>query len=239
MQTIQANKLSLRPGMRVLDLGCGRGRHAHALGQQNGVVVVGLDRNLDDLATTREGFALFPAKAGGHVVGGDAYRLPFADHSFDAVVCSEVLEHLHDYRAALSEIARVTKPAGCFALSVPRAWPEAICWRLAPQYPREPGGHVRIFNAKALKRDVVNAGFSPVGRGYFAHGLHSPYWWLKCALWQRRDDHPVIKAYQRLLEWDILQRPWLTRALDAALNPVMGKSVVFHFTRHSVAESRT
>lgn len=232
MLTIALNRLSLAPGARVLDLGCGRGRHAHALGQCENVTIVGLDMKLDDLKATREGFALFPASGSAHVTCGDAYRLPFADNSFDAVVCSEVLEHLHDYRAALDEIARITKPTGSLAISVPRYWPEALCWRLSAEYPAEPGGHVRIFKPKALKADVTAAGFSPTGRGYFAHGLHSPYWWLKCAFWSQRDDHPLIRAYQKLLEWDILKRPRLTRALDALANPIMGKSVVFHFSRH-------
>ena len=47
-------------------------------------------------------------------VSGDAYRLPFPDKAFDAVICSEVLEHLIEYEQALGEIARVLKPGGSY-----------------------------------------------------------------------------------------------------------------------------
>jgi len=40
-----------------------------------------------------------------------------------------------------------------------------------------------------------------------------------------------VKAYHKLLVWDLMNRPWLTRALDAVLNPLMGKSVVLYFTK--------
>jgi ubiquinone/menaquinone biosynthesis C-methylase UbiE len=49
----------------------------------------------------------------------DAQDLPFEDSSFDVVVCLEVLEHLRDYRRALSEIRRVLKPSGKLIASIP------------------------------------------------------------------------------------------------------------------------
>ncbi|MEO1786169.1 MAG: SAM-dependent methyltransferase, partial [Pseudomonadota bacterium] len=59
--------------------------------------------------------------------------------------------------------------------------------------------------------------------------LHAPYWWLKCAFWSRRDDHPLVNAYHRFLVWDLMKKPWLTKGLDAVLSPVMGKSLVLYF----------
>ncbi len=236
MHTIPLDRLPLSPGVRALDLGCGRGRHAHALGQTPGLLVVGADMDAEDLAATAGGFEMFGASSAWGVTRADARRLPFADEAFDIVICSEVLEHIIEWEDALAEITRVTRRGGVFALSVPRAWPEAICWRLAPEYPKEPGGHVRIFHAGALRRAVEAKGFRRVWSG-FAHGLHSPYWWLKCLWWSRRDDHPVIRAYQRFLEWDILKRPLLTRALEAVAAPIMGKSVVMHFVRDDEADA--
>ncbi len=229
MLTVALEHLPLGPGARVLDVGCGRGRHAHALATR-GVTAIAIDLDFDDVAATRNGFALFTPEGGSGAAQANAYRLPFPDHAFDVVVCSEVLEHLHDYQRAVSEMARVLKPGGVLAVSVPRGWPEAICWRLSQEYANTPGGHVRIFKAGALKTDIEREGFTQTRR-YHRHGLHSPFWWLKCALWKRRDTHPIIRAYQRVLEWDILKRPWLTRSLDALANPIMGKSVVMHFRR--------
>lgn len=235
MLTVNLERLNLSPGDRVLDLGCGRGRHLHAVAQYGALAAVGLDLDFDDVRDARDAFAWAPDARDWGVLQGDALKTPFADGSFDAVVCSEVLEHLPDYEAALAEIARVLRPHGVLAVSVPRAWPEAICWRLSEAYQNEPGGHVRIFKANELARATEAAGFRETGRRHHEHGLHSPYWWLKCAMWRRRDDHPVIRAYQRFLEWDILKRPLLTRALAALADPVMGKSVVMYFTREGAA----
>ena len=65
--------------------------------------------------------------------------------------------------------------------------------------------------------------------------LPQSYWWLKCLFWNRAEDHPLVKAYHRFLVWDLMKRPLLTRALEAILNPVMGKSVAMYFTQEGDA----
>lgn len=238
MLTARLEKLGLKPGAWVLDLGCGEGRHVHGLHVLGGINVVGLDRDGPSLVKAREGLAMLPAAtATTGFVEGDAYRTPYADATFDAVICSEVLEHLEDYHAALAEITRVLKPGGVFVATVPRAWPERICWALASGpggYGDQPGGHVRIFDERELAADIAKGGFDRTGR-HHAHGLHAPYWWLKCAFWDRRDDHPLVKLYHRFLVWDLMERPWLTRALDAVASPVMGKSVALYFRKRAAA----
>lgn len=236
MLTAKLERLGLKPGDWVLDLGCGEGRHSHGIHVLGGINVVGLDLHEPSLAKARAGLDMLPRQGEAAVTAflkGDAYRLPFADGAFDAVICSEVLEHLDRYEAALGEIERVLKPGGRFVPTVPRAWPERICWKLASGpggYADQPGGHVRIFDEDVLAAEIRGLGFGYRGKHY-AHALHSPYWWLKCAAWDRRDDHPAVKLYHRLLVWDLLQRPWLTRALEAMANPIMGKSVALYFEK--------
>ena len=236
MLTVETNRLGLRPGDWVLDLGCGEGRHCHGVHLEDGVNVVGLDMDEPSLRKAMAGvFELPPPEHPGACafLKGDAYRLPFADGTFDAVICSEVLEHLDDYPAALAEIRRVLKSGGVFAPTVPRAWPETLCWKLAPGeggYADQPGGHVRIFQEDTLRREIERLGYRFLGQHY-AHGLHSPYWWLKCAFWSRQDDHPLIKAYHRFLVWDLMEKPALTRGLEAVAAPLMGKSVAFYFRK--------
>ena len=168
-----------------------------------------------------------PPAARARPVGGDATAMPFGDGSFDRVIAAEVLEHIPFDRRALAEIARVLRPGGLLAVTVPAWLPERICWRLSDDYHNTPGGHVRIYTRSELEAKLRAAGFD-VGGHHHAHGLHSPYWWLKCAVGVHRDGHPLARAYHRLLVWDIMKHPPVTRLAERALNPVIGKSIVVY-----------
>ena len=234
MQTVDFRHFPLAAGDRVLDLGCGEGRHVISVYLEQAVDAVGVDLSLADLVTTREKFdelvgEQIPGKSFG-LSSANALALPFADNSFDKVICSEVLEHIPDYRAALREIDRVLKPGGLFCASVPRRWPEKICWAFSAAYHKVPGGHLRIFRSGELREQIEDLGMRHYHR-HWAHALHVPFWWLKCLLWKQRDSHPLVALYHRFLVWDLMARPWLTRTLERLLNPLMGKSVVMYFRK--------
>ena len=183
-------------------------------------------------AMRAEGEAAPPATA--TALSADATRLPFADGSFDAVIAAEILEHVPDDAAALAEVARVLRPGGTVAVTVPAWLPERICWALSSEYHEVPGGHVRIFTRAELTAKLTAAGLTPAG-GHHAHGLHSAYWWLKCAVGVHDDAHPAVRAYHRLLVWDIMRKPALTRLSEAALNPLIGKSLVIYAKKTTTA----
>jgi len=234
MQTVDFERLPLSAGDTVLDLGCGEGRHVISAYAEADVHAVGVDLSLDDLATTRDKFSEFeqpdnPAKSFG-LASGSALMLPFADNTFDKVICSEVLEHIDDYAGALREIDRVLRPGGLFCASVPRHWPEKICWWLSEGYYRVPGGHLRIFRSRELRREIEHLGFEHYYR-HWAHALHAPFWWLKCLFWDNQETNWLVRQYHRLLVWDLLQAPALTRILERSMNPIMGKSVVMYFRK--------
>tara|TARA_R110002110_G_scaffold346084_1_gene556284 strand:+ start:113 stop:871 length:759 start_codon:yes stop_codon:yes gene_type:complete len=236
MQTINFDQMDLRPGETLLDLGCGEGRHAISAYMLENIHAVGIDLSLKDLKTTRERFAEFKdpelADRDLNISVANGARLPFADQQFDKVICSEVLEHIPDYRPVLSEINRVLKVGGIFAASVPRYFPEWICWQLSDAYHEVEGGHVRIFNANDLREDIRGTGMVFFKR-HHAHSLHVPYWWLKCMFWKEpgEAEASIVKAYHRFLVWDLMKQPRLTRVLDWILNPIMGKSVVMYFVK--------
>lgn len=221
----------------VLDLGCGEGRHALGLRlihAKKHTVFIGLDINQQDLCTAEKRkaeFALEGEPSMLQFVRSDGLKLPFDDNSFSHVICSEVLEHIPDYPGFLREIERVLKPEGHLCLSVPRAWPEKLCWLLQKDYYQVEGGHVRIFNGRKLKKEVEQRGYH-FQKKHGSHALHVPYWWLRCLFWHKGEQFFPVKVYHRFLLWDLFKKPWLTRALDKVLNPIMGKSLVLYFKKH-------
>jgi SAM-dependent methyltransferase len=234
MLTVRFDRLGLRRDDLVLDAGAGFGRHAFEAARR-GARVVALDYAPDEVVGTRDTFAAMVvageidvSRCAG-LLRGDATALPFPDGLFDKVITSEVLEHIPDDVGALAELARVLKPGGCLAATVPTSWPERVCWRLSDAYhaPVAVGGHVRIYSSTELRAKMRGAGLQLLG-SHHAHALHSPYWWLRCAVGPQRDDHPLVARYRQFLEWDIVKRPRSTRAIEQILNPVLGKSFVVY-----------
>lgn len=239
MLTVDLDQLGLSPGQVCLDVGCGEGRHTLATYLLEGVFALGLDLSAEDLATARGRITdMQPHSPGGQIgfATGDATALPLADETVDVVIASEILEHIPNYLTVLEEALRVLKPGGRLCVSVPRQWPEWICWQLSEQYRTTPGGHIRIFDATHLRREIQQQGFEFVGRGS-AHALHVPYWWLKCLFWRREPEPSLLRWYHKLLVWDLMAQPWLTRAIDSLLNPIMGKSIILYFTKPRTAKA--
>ena len=235
MLTCDYDRLGLVAGDRLLDLGCGFGRHAYEAARR-GADVVALDAGLDEVLGVAAVFAAMAEQGElaeateAATVQGDGYRLPFPDGAFDRVICSEVLEHLHDDRAAMAELARVLRDGGTMAVTVPRFGPELVNWALSDEYHGVEGGHVRIYRRSQLLDRLRGAGLEVTGTGH-AHGLHSPYWWLRCAVGPTNETNPLVKGYKRFLEWDIISAPRVTRLADQALNPVLGKSLVVYASK--------
>lgn len=230
MLTVRYDRLELAAGDRLLDLGCGGGRHAFEAARR-GARVVALDTDLEELADVR---ALFAAMAEdvpltAATAGGDALHLPFPDGVFDRVVAAEVLEHIEPDGDALTELARVLRPGGTIAVTVPAWLSERVCWALSDDYhaPAVEGGHVRVYSARALRRRLRAAGLVP-SASHRAHALHTPYWWLRCLVGPADDRHPLVRAYHRFLVWEITARPRAVGMVDALLRPLLGKSLVVY-----------
>jgi hypothetical protein len=126
----------------------------------------------------------------------------------------------------------VLKPGGSMAVTVPAWLPERVCWALSDQYhaPYVPGGHVRIYREGELRDKMRAAGVHP-GPSHRAHALHSPYWWLRCAVGPTNETNVLVRGYRKVLEWDIMEAPTVTRTAERLLNPVLGKSLVVYATK--------
>ncbi|HJM35596.1 MAG TPA: class I SAM-dependent methyltransferase [Acidimicrobiales bacterium] len=236
MLTVRYERLCLQPNEKVLDLGCGFGRHAYEA-LRRGANVVACDLGYEELVQVRsvaavmwedgeidEGIMLETAN-------GNATQLPFADESFDRIIASEVMEHIEQDQEVLGELARVLRPGGTLAITIPSKFPERVCWALSEDYhaPNAVGGHVRIYGRTELEEKISSAGLFPLG-SHKAHALHSPYWWLRCAIGPNKaiEENRLVKAYHRLLTWDIVKAPKLTRWTESLLNPLLGKSKIVY-----------
>lgn len=219
MLTIDFTRFPIRAGDRVLDIGCGNGRHAREA-QRRGAHTIALDldevalKGIQDLAATSA------------AVLADGTRLPLSDASVTHVILSEVLEHVPDDRAMLAEAARVLAPGGLLALSVPRWLPEQICWRLSDAYHQVEGGHIRIYRRRQLHAQLLDAGLRPHGH-HHAHGLHAPYWWLKCFVGVDRET-ALARRYHRFLVREIINGPWPNGPLASLIDAAVGKSLVIY-----------
>jgi SAM-dependent methyltransferase len=236
MLTANYDILGLRPGDRILDLGCGFGRHAYEAARR-GAHVIALDAGEDEVNGVAGTFAamveqgeLSPETTKVGVVRGDALHLPFADGTFDRVLCSEVLEHIPNDLGAMKELARVLRPGGTMAITIPRFGPELINWALSDEYHMVPGGHVRIYRRSVITSRLESTGLRAT-QHHYAHGLHSPYWWLKCLVGTTNDTHWAVKAYHRLLVWDIVKAPRATRVAEKILSPLIGKSLIIYLKK--------
>ena len=233
MLTFNFKKHELNQKGVMLDVGCGEGRHIFGIMQDYPLMkCIGLDMDKESLEKAEEGYEYFKSisEAGAQFLKGSAYSLPFPDESIDLIVCSEVLEHLHEYNDAVKEIHRVLKPGGKFYASVPASWPEKICWKLSKEYQNQPGGHLRIFSQSKLISEIKESGFKFLSSEKF-HSIHSPYWWLRCFFWGTQDKNFLVNLYKKMLERHILKKPFFINLIDIALNPIMGKSFSMYFEK--------
>ena len=233
MLTFNLTKYELNESGIMLDVGCGEGRHIFGIMQEHPEMkCIGLDMDNDSLHKAEEGYEYFKSisNVGAEFLKGSAYSLPFLDNSLDLIVCSEVLEHLHQYNDAVKEIHRVLKPGGKFYASVPASWPEKICWALSKDYQNQPGGHLRIFNQSGLVSEIEECGFKFLSSDRF-HSIHAPYWWLRCFFWNTQDSNFVVNGYKKMLERHILKKPFFLDFIDKMFNPFLGKSFSMYFEK--------
>jgi SAM-dependent methyltransferase len=233
--TVDFDRLGIGPGSKVIDVGCGAGRHSFEA-YRRGAHVVAFDQNATELGEVDTLFRAMaeageaPPSAHAETVVGDARALPYPDATFDRVIASEILEHVPADDAVIAELIRVLKVGGQLAVTVPRWLPEQVCWLLSDDYHSNEGGHIRIYRANQLRGKIAGRGMT-FTHTHHSHALHSPFWWLKCAVGVDNSDHPAVTAYHKMLVWDIMRRPLLTRVAESTLNPLIGKSVALYFEK--------
>jgi SAM-dependent methyltransferase len=231
--TVDFDRLDVRAGQRLLDLGCGGGRHSYEA-MRRGATVVALDadpgvvHDVWQFVGSMVDAGDLPARPPGGAVNADARARPVTDASVDPGIASEVLEHIWADERAMAELNRILEPGGKLAVTVPTRFPERVCWALDREYHGSPGGHIRIYRQRDLEVKLERSGLAVRG-SHHAHALHSPYWWLRCAVGVNEAEQAwPVQKYKDFLTWQIVRQPRWVDTVDRALNPVLGKSLVVY-----------
>lgn len=231
LEAVDLDLLRLREGDRILDIGSGTGRHVLAACLRP-CRVVGLDSDLESLALAGRYVDVIRSwgvvRAGATLMLGWCDRLPFADASFDRVMCTEVLEHIPDDNSAIREILRVLRPGGTIAVSVPDQLAESMFWRLSWQYRNTPGGHVRIYSRGEIATKLKDAGL----RLYavrFRHAFETVYWLARIGV----RDHcwepsPWLERFRSFLGSRRAHNSEFFHRMEEAANYLLPKSIVFY-----------
>lgn len=231
MLTIDIKVFNPVEGERILDVGCGEGRHTFAM-YRLGCEVFALDKDRDPLLKTlyvlREMERKGEGKGKAMVLRGNGLLLPFRDKSFDKIICAEVMEHIPQDREAAKELVRVLKPGGIMAVTVPTPFTEKVYGWLSWDYFNTPGGHIRIYSPSRLAELLTGCGLEIMRVG-FAHSFHSLYWVLRCLSGLHNDRARIPRIYHRFLHQVVLH-PKLQR-FEYSCNYFFPKSMVLYCKR--------
>ncbi len=209
----------------VIDVGCGDGALIQFCAQQ-GAEVVFIDRDEARLARTNTRIEASPARAK-LGIRSDCAPIPVADNSGDLVICTEVLEHVPDPEAFLSELVRVAKSGGQLLVTVPDSRSEQFVGATAPSAYFEEPNHIRIFSSEQFRELLLGAGLEIESHQYMGC-FWSVYWplsWLTCepgAGLPVDNPHPIIDHWIRL--WEAVQDHPQGHKIRTALNQLLPKS---------------
>ena len=222
----------VQPGDRVLDLGCGTGRHTLEAARYPGRVVgVGITREDQRAAKFKFDDLKQKGQLRGHAdfIIGDATNLPFKDGAFDKSLCTETFEHIPDDRRGIAEFLRVTKPGAQTCVSIPAFWPERAYWTLSWDYWHSPGGHVRWYRPGQMRQILEDMGMEVLFERR-RHASQSLYWFLRCIHGLPNENFPPVRLTWKLINIHHNRRIKLLEYLETVANLVIGKDLI-HYGR--------
>lgn len=166
-------------GMTILDMPCGRGFYLNMLRYASGARLIGAELDWGVIEKARRNVGHLPDVG---LANANVYHMPFPDDAFDAVIMSEILEHIDRDVDALKEAYRVLKPGGVLAVTVPNAdypflWDpinRTLEWLFGTHIGEGPlaglwANHVRLYWRDDLRAAVTAAGFVVEEERAFTH----------------------------------------------------------------------
>lgn len=182
--------LEVRPGMSVVDVGCGHGLF-HPILRSRGATVIGLDRSI---GMARE------AATNCMAVVGDAQALPLTDHCFDRAMCNHVLYHVPDQQRAMRELRRITRAGGRVVIATNGAQTNERMYEVARLAARDLGRNDTFPRNNPFRledvdrvRDVFPGARVEVFRNEFVFPEAEP----ALRYWRSMRDDPELEATMR------------------------------------------
>ncbi len=241
MITIEPDLLGIKDGDITLDAGCGDGRHSWTVYNRHGsIVAFDIDaacvkKNLYMLASMKQRSEI---KGSFYLLIADVKRLPFKNGCFDKIICSEVLEHIPDDKAAVEELVRVLRDNGTIGVSVPHYLAESVCWKLSKEYFGFPGGHIRKYKTQQLLNLLESSGLSVYAVRH-KHAFHSFYWIMRCIFGVKKEKALIPSLYNRFLEWELRTNHKPFRWAEGLLNRFCPKSVAVYARKNLTCEQQS
>jgi SAM-dependent methyltransferase len=196
--------VSLPPGAVVLDAGAGHGRYRKEFSHTR---YVGVDLAVGDEAWDYSGLDAI----------SNLFDLPFAEGTFDAVLCTQVLEHVPEPKAVLTELCRVLKPGGRLFLTAPQSWHQH-------QKPHDYFRYTSFGLRYLLERAGLEVNSMQNMGGYF--------WFLAFQL--QNLNHWLFPREMRGRKWT-----WPLRALNAVVFQVLLSLVLYYLDRFDTQKDET
>lgn len=233
MLTVKFDLSDIRPGERILDAGCGGGRHTFHLCKAD-CLVVAMDLLREDLLKVQYMVSLMDNRgqksATCETLLADVNNLPFKTEAFHRIVCSEVLEHIPDDRRGLGELARTLKKGGKIGISVPTFFSEVLFGALSKEYFNTPGGHIRKYRAAQLTKLIKTQPLSIISIRH-EHSFHTVYWLLRCIFGLHRESALFPRIYKKFLDWTLISNSF--KKFDRTFNRIFPKSIVIYARKSS------
>lgn len=239
--SIDLEELDVRPGDRVLDLGCGSGRFSLPM-LKRGYRMVSADLDEPRLKLFHE--LAHKDNLEGRPTRSDAANLAFETACFDAVVCREMLERIADPAPVMDEIRRVLRPGGRLCIIVPSSHTERWFQWVNPEW-LEMCGHLHVYSRKELTQILEAAGFQVLdvrGRNFF----YSLFWFFHTLAKTHHDGTGAIQEHWTLAHriqnfWRRLGNGRLKRGIEAIGNLLFPKSYLYYCvkTDETIARSAT
>ena len=183
-------QMDIRPGMTVVDVGCGRGIY-HPIFKKRGARIIAIDRSLGMLEESGED---------GLQVLGDAQALPLPDAACDRAACNHVLYHVPDQALAMHELRRIVRPGGRVVMATNGAHNNERMYEIARLAASDLGRPDKFPRSSPFRlEDVerVRAVFPRVRVAIFETAFRFPEAEPALRYWRSMRDDPELEAAMR------------------------------------------